>query len=190
MNSMILHKDWCDYLVELMYPTNVWLQTNSPKSQPTYQNQLPLKTSANHHILSPIYILKPSLFFHNSLPVTLTLQPKFKFKSKNKKENNSEEWLIYRFNKNPCWSLTNRNNPWLFQHHQCFIIITPTTTLSNAVHHHHHLLTNHHPRSILLTQAISPIMASPPLHFLSVFVGMLLPAVSLIHAPCRINPCR
>ena len=92
--------------------------------------------------------------------------------------------------KKQCWSLTNRNNPWLFQHHQCLIIITLTTTLSNAVHHHHLLLTNPHPRSILSTQAISPVMASPPLHFLSVSVVMLFATVSLIHALCRINPCR
>jgi len=76
-----------DVIVELIYPT--------------YKNQLPLKTSTNHHIPSPIHTLKPSLFFHNSLPLTLTLQPNFKFKSKNKKENNSEEWVIHRFNKNP-----------------------------------------------------------------------------------------
>jgi len=139
--------------------------------------------------ISYIYTLTFTLFFHNSLLLTLTLQPKFKFKSKNKKGNNLEEWVIYRFNKNPRWSLTNRNNPWLFQHHQCFIV-TLTATLSNAVHHRHLLLTNHHPRSILLTQAISPVMASLPLHFLSVSVAMLFTAVYPIHAPCQINPCR
>jgi len=142
------------------------------------------------HLLLYIYTNLPSFSITLCHSHTLTLQPKFKFKSKNKKESKSEKWVIYRFKKNPWWSLTNRNNLGLFQHHQCFIIITLTTNLSNAVHHHHLLLTNYHPRSILPTQAISPVMASPPLHFLSVSAAMLFTAAYLIHAPCQINPCR
>jgi len=104
-----------------------------------------------HHILTfpPLFIT----LCHSHFTTKIQIQ-------KNRKENNSEEWVIYRSNNNPWWSLTNRNNPWLLQHHQCFIIITLTTTLSNAVHHHHLLLINHHPRSILSTQAILPVMAS------------------------------